>query len=289
MTNQLAKDFLEKNSAIEKLQEIMAMLRDKVHGCPWDLDQTLVSLIPHTIEEVYEVADAIEKNDIDNIVDELGDLLFQVIFYAQIGNEEKIFNFEDVANAIVRKLLRRHPHVFPTGDAKSFGRGKKISSDEVVTNWESIKLEEKKEKLEESNSESARSVFDNLPGALPALQKSVKLQKLAGKVGFDWPDTSDVLVKLKEEIVELEEAIGKSNKQEIESEFGDVLFTAVNMARHLNVDPELALRGANERFKNRVVWIENELGKSGEFVSDKNIDDLNQLWSEAKRHEIELD
>tara|TARA_B100000287_G_scaffold432954_1_gene493496 strand:+ start:793 stop:1662 length:870 start_codon:yes stop_codon:yes gene_type:complete len=289
MTNQLAKDFLEKNSAIERLQEIMAMLRDKVHGCPWDLDQTLVSLIPHTIEEVYEVADAIEKNDIDNIVDELGDLLFQVIFYAQIGNEEKIFNFEDVANAIVRKLLRRHPHVFPTGDAKSFGRGKKISSDEVVTNWESIKLEEKKEKLEESNSESARSVFDNLPGALPALQKSVKLQKLAGKVGFDWPDTSDVLVKLKEEIVELEEAIGKSNKQEIESEFGDVLFTAVNMARHLNVDPELALRGANGRFKNRVVWIENELGKNGEFVSDKNIDDLNQLWNEAKRHEIELD
>lgn len=289
MTNQLAKDFLEKKSAIESLQEIMAMLRDKVHGCPWDLDQTLVSLIPHTIEEVYEVADAIEKNDIDNIVDELGDLLFQVIFYAQIGNEEKIFNFEDVANAIVRKLLRRHPHVFPTGDAKSFGRGKKISSDEVVTNWESIKLEEKKEKLEESNSESARSVFDNLPGALPALQKSVKLQNLAGKVGFDWPDTSDVLVKLKEEIVELEEAIGKSNKQEIESEFGDVLFTAVNMARHLNVDPELALRGANGRFKNRVVWIENELGKNGEFVSDKNIDDLNQLWNEAKRHEIELD
>ena len=289
MTNQLAKDFLEKKSAIERLQEIMAMLRDKVHGCPWDLDQTLVSLIPHTIEEVYEVADAIEKNDIDNIVDELGDLLFQVIFYAQIGNEEKIFNFEDVANAIVRKLLRRHPHVFPTGDAKSFGRGKKISSDEVVTNWESIKLEEKKEKLEESNSESARSVFDNLPGALPALQKSVKLQKLAGKVGFDWSDTSDVFVKLKEEIVELEEAIGKSNKQEIESEFGDVLFTAVNMARHLNVDPELALRGANGRFKNRVVWIENELGKNGEFVSDKNIDDLNQLWNEAKRHEIELD
>lgn len=289
MTKQLAKDFLEKKSAIERLQEIMAMLRDKVHGCPWDLDQTLVSLIPHTIEEVYEVADAIEKNDIDNIVDELGDLLFQVIFYAQIGNEEKIFNFEDVVNAIVRKLLRRHPHVFPTGDAKSFGRGKKISSDEVVTNWESIKLEEKKEKLEESNSESARSVFDNLPGALPALQKSVKLQKLAGKVGFDWPDTSDVLVKLKEEIVELEEAIGKSNKQEIESEFGDVLFTAVNMARHLNVDPELALRGANGRFKNRVVWIENELGKNGEFVSDKNIDDLNQLWNEAKRHEIELD
>ena len=289
MTNQLAKDFLEKKSAIESLQEIMAMLRDKVHGCPWDLDQTLVSLIPHTIEEVYEVADAIEKNDIDNIVDELGDLLFQVIFYAQIGNEEKIFNFEDVANAIVRKLLRRHPHVFPTGDAKSFGRGKKISSDEVVTNWESIKLEEKKEKLEESNSESARSVFDNLPGALPALQKSVKLQKLAGKVGFDWPDTSDVLVKLKEEIVELEEAIGKSNKQEIESEFGDVLFTAVNMARHLNVDPELALRGANGRFKNRVVWIENELGKNGEFVSDKNTDDLNQLWNEAKRHEMELD
>ena len=289
MTNQLAKDFLEEKIAIEKLQEIMAMLRDKVHGCPWDLDQTLVSLIPHTIEEVYEVADAIEKNDIDNIVDELGDLLFQVIFYAQIGNEEKIFNFEDVANAIVRKLLRRHPHVFPTGDAKSFGRGKKISSDEVVTNWESIKLEEKKEKLEESNSESARSIFDNLPGALPALQKSVKLQKLAGKVGFDWPDTSNVLVKLKEEIVELEEAIGKSNKQEIESEFGDVLFTAVNMARHLNVDPELALRGANGRFKNRVVWIENELGKNGEFVSDKNIDDLNQLWNEAKRHEIELD
>ena len=289
MTNHLAKDFLEKKSAIERLQEIMGMLRDKVHGCPWDLDQTLASLIPHTIEEVYEVADAIEENDIDNIVDELGDLLFQVVFYAQIGNEEKIFNFDDVANAIVNKLLRRHPHVFPTGDATSFGRGKKISADEVVTNWESIKLEEKKEKLEESNSESFRSVFDNLPRALPALQKSVKLQKLAAKVGFDWSDTSDVLVKLKEEIGELEEAIGKNNKQEIESELGDVLFTAVNMARHMNVDPELALRGANGRFKNRFVWVENELGKNGEFVSDKNIDDLNQLWNEAKRHEIELD
>ena len=289
MTNRPTKEFLEKKSAIERLQEIMGMLRDKEHGCPWDLDQTLASLIPHTIEEVYEVADAIEKNDIDSIVDELGDLLFQVIFYAQIGNEEKIFNFEDVSNAIVRKLLRRHPHVFPTGDATSFGRGKKISADEVVTNWESIKLEEKKEKLGESNSESAYSVLDNLPRALPALQNSVKLQKLAAKVGFDWPDTSDVLVKLKEEVVELQDAIRKNNKQEIESELGDVLFTAVNMARHMNVDPELALRGANGRFRKRFVWIENELGKNAECVSDKNFDELDQLWNEAKLQEVEFE
>ena len=289
MTNRPTKEFLEKKSAIERLQEIMGMLRDKEHGCPWDLGQTLASLIPHTIEEVYEVADAIEKNDIDSIVDELGDLLFQVIFYAQIGKEEKIFNFEDVSNAIVRKLLRRHPHVFPTGDATSFGRGKKISADEVVTNWESIKLEEKKEKLGESNSESAYSVLDNLPRALPALQNSVKLQKLAAKVGFDWPDTSDVLVKLKEEVVELQDAIRKNNKQEIESELGDVLFTAVNMARHMNVDPELALRGANGRFRKRFVWIENELGKNAECVSDKNFDELDQLWNEAKLQELEFE
>ena len=219
----------------------------------------------------------------------MGDLLFQVIFYAQIGKEEKIFNFEDVSNAIVRKLLRRHPHVFPTGDATSFGRGKKISADEVVTNWESIKLEEKKEKLGESNSESSYSVLDNLPRALPALQNSVKLQKLAAKVGFDWPDTSDVLVKLKEEVVELQDAIRKNNKQEIESELGDVLFTAVNMARHMNVDPELALRGANGRFRKRFVWIENELGKNAECVSDKNFDELDQLWNEAKLQELEFE
>ena len=289
MTNRPIKEFFEKKSAIEKLQEIMVMLRDKEHGCPWDLDQTLASLVPHTIEEVYEVADAIEENDIDNIVDELGDLLFQIIFYSQIGHEENIFNFEDVANAIVHKLLRRHPHVFPAGDAASFGLGKKISADEVVTNWESIKLEEKKEKLVEMDGKNVRSVFDNLPRALPALQRSVKLQKSAAKVGFDWPETSSVLLKLKEEIVELEEAISIKNTQEIESELGDVLFTVVNMARHMNIDPESALRKANVRFENRFVWIENELAKNGEFVSDKNIDELNQLWNEAKFQEIEFD
>ena len=282
MTNQPTKEFLEKKSDIEKLQEIMGMLRDKDHGCPWDLDQTLASLVPHTIEEVYEVVDAIEKNDVDNIVDELGDLLFQIIFYAQIGNESNMFDFKDIVNSIVRKLLRRHPHVFPTGDAESFGQGQKISTDEVITNWESIKLEERKEKLVTIDRESFRSVFDGLPRALPALQRSVELQKLAASVGFDWPETSGVLLKLKEEIDELEEAIGKQNKQEIESELGDVLFTAVNIARRMNVDPELALRGASTRFENRFVWIETELKKNGKVVSDKNLDELNQLWNQAK-------
>ena len=282
MTNQPTKEFLEKKSDIEKLQEIMGMLRDKDHGCPWDLDQTLASLVPHTIEEVYEVVDAIEKNNVDNIVDELGDLLFQIIFYAQIGNESNMFDFQDIVNSIVRKLLRRHPHVFPTGDAESFGQGKKISTDEVITNWESIKLEERKERLVTIDRESFRSVFDGLPRALPALQRSVELQKLAATVGFDWPETSGVLLKLKEEIDELEEAIGKQNKQEIESELGDVLFTAVNIARRMNVDPELALRGASTRFENRFVWIETELKKNGKVVSDKNLDELNQLWNQAK-------
>ena len=282
MTNQPTKEFLEKKSDIEKLQEIMGMLRDKDHGCPWDLDQTLASLVPHTIEEVYEVVDAIEKNNVDNIVDELGDLLFQIIFYAQIGNESNMFDFKDIVNSIVRKLLRRHPHVFPTGDAESFGQGKKISTDEVITNWESIKLEERKERLVTIDRESFRSVFDGLPRALPALQRSVELQKLAATVGFDWPETSGVLLKLKEEIDELEEAIGKQNKQEIESELGDVLFTAVNIARRMNVDPELALRGASTRFENRFVWIETELKKNGKVVSDKNLDELNQLWNQAK-------
>ncbi len=282
MTNRPTKNFLEKKSAIETLQEIMGMLRDKDHGCPWDLDQTMASLVPHTIEEVYEVVDAIEKKDVDNIVDELGDLLFQIIFYAQIGNEENIFDFQDIVNAIVRKLLRRHPHVFPTGDAESFGQGQKISADEVITNWESIKLEEKKEKLVTTDRESFRSSSDDLPRALPALQRSLELQKLAAKVGFDWPETSSVLLKLKEEVDELEEAIGKQNKQETESELGDVLFTAVNIARHINVDPELALRGASTRFENRFLWIETELKKNGKVVSEKNLDELNQLWNKAK-------
>ena len=238
----------EEKSAIEKLQELMIMLRDKKYGCPWDLEQTLTSLIPHTIEEVYEVVDAIEKKNSEEMLDELGDLLFQVVFYAQIACEEKLFNFDDVANAIVQKLLRRHPHVFPTGAVTSFGEQSNISSDQVSINWDLIKLAEKKLKSSKQGEDSLKGIFDDLPRSLPALQRSTRLQKQAAKVGFDWLEISGVIAKLKEEVAELEQAIKEEDRIKIEAELGDVIFTAINMSRHAGIDAENALRGANTRF-----------------------------------------
>ena len=260
------------------------MLRDKKYGCPWDLEQTLTSLIPHTIEEVYEVVDAIEEKDSEQIVDELGDLLFQVVFYAQIASEEKLFNFEDVANAIVQKLLRRHPHVFPTGDVASFGEKSNISSDQVSINWDLIKLAEKKAKSGEKNGESLKGTLDGLPRSLPALQRSLKLQKRAAKVGFDWSEISDVISKLKEEIAELEQAINEEDKTKTDAELGDVLFSVINVSRHAAIDAEKALRGANSRFEKRFFWIERELARQGKLIKGETLQGLNQLWDKAKQN-----
>ena len=284
MNKETNKETYEEKSAIEKLQVVMAMLRDKKYGCPWDLEQTLSSLIPHTIEEVYEVVDAIENNNLEEMVDELGDLLFQVAFYAQIASEEKLFNFEDVANAIVKKLLRRHPHVFPTGDVASFGQQSKISSDQVSINWDLIKLAEKELKVGKPYDESLKGTFDGLPRSLPALQRSTKLQEQAAKVGFDWPEISGVISKLKEEVVELEQAVNEEDRAKIEAELGDVFFTAINLSRHAEVDAEKALRGANTRFEKRFSWVESELVSKGRLIEGETLQELNQLWDKAKQN-----
>ena len=272
----------EHKTAIEQLVTLMKMLRNEHFGCPWDLEQSIESLVPFTLEEVYEVVDAIEKRDMVELEEELGDLLFQVVFYAQIAQEEGLFNFDDVAKAITNKLVRRHPHVFPKGDVKSFGIKLKISSDQVVVNWEAIKKAEKEEKLAKKSIESEVIEMDGVPRAMPALERSRKIQKRAANVGFDWQEISPVVSKLKEEIEELEEAIGKGNSAAVEAELGDVLFSAVNIARHTDVDPESALRKTNSRFENRFKWIEQKLQSDGKSVTEMNLQQLDQLWEESK-------
>ena len=276
----------EHKTAIEQLVALMKMLRNEDFGCPWDLEQSIESLVPFTLEEVYEVVDAIEKRDMVELEEELGDLLFQVVFYAQIAQEEGLFNFDDVANAITNKLVRRHPHVFPKGEVKSFGINLKISSDQVVVNWEAIKKAEKEEKLARKSIESEaieiKSVLDGVPRAMPALERSRQIQKRAAIVGFDWQEISPAVSKLKEEVEELEEAIGKGNSAAVEAELGDVLFSAVNIARHADVDPESALRKANSRFENRFKWIEQKLQSDGKSISEMNLQQLDQLWEESK-------
>ncbi|MBM87077.1 MAG: nucleoside triphosphate pyrophosphohydrolase [Gammaproteobacteria bacterium] len=273
----------KKRSPIEQLIIIMSMLRDREFGCPWDLEQSFHSLIPYTLEEVYEVVDALEQNDMHGLEDELGDLLFQVIFYAQIANEEELFSFDDVANAIVNKLVRRHPHVFPDGDVENFGSPAEISSDQVVINWEQIKNEEKKSgkgTLKRVNVKT--SELDDIPVALPSLDRSRKLQKRAARVGFDWQSLPPVLSKLKEEIAELEDAISMGQREDIQAELGDVLFTVVNVARHTQVDAEAALRSANKRFENRFKWVEAKLLEQGKTFEQAQLKELNRLWEKAK-------
>lgn len=276
-------------SNIETLVELMQKLRDPKHGCPWDLKQSMNSLLPHTLEEAYEVAEAIENGCRVELEDELGDLLFQVVFYAQLAREENSFDFESVAAGIVRKLLRRHPHVFPDGTLSSFGQAQELSPDQVVENWEAIKKierEEKHEKLLASGAKPQREklgILDDVPKSLPAMDRARKLQKRAAGVGFDWDDMRPVLGKLKEEIAELEEALAGGNQAEVEHELGDVLFATVNLARHTKIEAESALRGCNKRFEARFRYIENELAQRGESVDEKNLEDLDSLWEKAKQ------
>ncbi|MED5529852.1 MAG: nucleoside triphosphate pyrophosphohydrolase [Pseudomonadota bacterium] len=281
-----------KRSAIEKLVALMVMLRDQKLGCPWDLEQTIESLVPYTLEEVYEVVDAIDKNDMVELKDELGDLLFQVVFYAQIACEEGLFTFDDVADSITAKLIRRHPHVFPDATIGSFGSKSYISSDQVVVNWEAIKQEEKIKKLQhraqrgqtekEDSTDAIASTLDDVPRSLPALERAYKLQKRAANTGFDWSDIAPVIEKLKEESAEFQSALETKNQQQIQAEIGDVLFTAVNLARHASVEPEIALRSANHRFEERFKWIETTLYSRDQTVNETNQEQLDELWEQAK-------
>jgi len=272
-------------TAIDRLIVIMTMLRDKQHGCPWDLEQSIKSLLPYTLEEVYEVADAIENNDLVELEDELGDLLFQVIFYAQIAKEQGAFDFQDIAAAISSKLLRRHPHVFPDGDMKKFGIPQNISADQVVVNWEAIKeveREEKRKKGGKKASQQLESLLDDVPRALPAMERARKLQKRAAQVGFDWAGIGPVLEKLKEEVQEFEEALAGGDAERMSDELGDVLFAAVNLARHSKIEPEVALRSANRRFEPRFKWIEVALTAKGRSLKEASLEELDMLWDEAK-------
>lgn len=274
---------------IESLIELMGKLRDPEFGCPWDLKQSIESLLPHTLEEVYEVADAIENGDRVELEDELGDLLFQVVFYAQLAKEEGAFDFDDVAAGVTRKLLRRHPHVFPDGSLASFGKPQELSPDQVLLNWDAIKeieRAEKQEKLKQMGMAPATTVaslLDDVPRALPAMERARKLQKRAATVGFDWPELKPVLEKLKEEVQELEDAIAQANSADIEHELGDVLFATINLGRHVKIEPEVALRGCNSRFEARFRYIEEKLKESGQEITDASLEELDAFWDLAKQ------
>ncbi len=271
---------------IEKLLQIMSMLRDSTFGCPWDLKQSFASLTRYTLEEVYEVVDAIENNALDQLRDELGDLLFQVVFYAQLAHEAKHFDFGDVVAGIADKLLRRHPHVFPQGKLKNFGQPQQLSPEQVVENWEAIKGVERAQKASSRGVGKEDGVLANIPLALPALERALKIQGRAAQVGFDWPDAEAVLAKVKEEIAELELAIHTGETGAIEDELGDLLFAVVNLARHQKVDAETALRSANRKFHRRFAYIEEQLKARKQQFTDVNLEQLDVYWEEAKRNKL---
>ncbi|WP_269434580.1 nucleoside triphosphate pyrophosphohydrolase [Aliidiomarina indica] len=259
---------------MQRLLNIMQDLRDPKHGCPWDREQTMDTLIPYTIEEAYEVADAITKGDMRGIRDELGDLLFQVVFYAQLGNEQGKFDFDDVAAGISDKLVRRHPHVFGDLDA--------ADSAEVLRNWEQIKRQER-----QGNDVEEASVLAGIPSNLPALMQASKIQKRCATVGFDWAEPAPVLAKINEEVeeVRVELARNEPNQAAIEEEIGDLLFAVVNLARHCHVNPETALRKANEKFTNRFKKLEKLAEKKGISVEKASLDSLEDLWGKVKSTE----
>ncbi|MCR4511181.1 nucleoside triphosphate pyrophosphohydrolase [Pseudomonas sp. 32.2.56] len=267
---------------LDDLLHLMARLRDPQHGCPWDLKQSYATIVPHTLEEAYEVADAIERGDFDHLPGELGDLLFQVVYYSQLAREEGRFEFAQVVDGITRKLIRRHPHVFPDGDLYGAVDVAKLEEDAVKQRWEAIKAEERAEK---ANAPEQLSLLDDVPTALPSLSRAIKLQKRAAQVGFDWPEALPVVDKVREELDEVLEAMSENDPEAIGEEIGDLLFVVSNLARHLKVDPETALRAANAKFERRFRFIEQALREAGRSMEDCVLDELDALWGEAKKLE----
>ena len=248
----------------------MARLRDRDTGCPWDVEQDFSTIAPYTIEEAYEVADAIERNDMAELKEELGDLLLQVVFHAQMADEAGHFDFDDVTNTISEKMVRRHPHVFADAELTAGA-------------WEAHKEAERHEK-----SDMPPSALDGVALALPALLRAVKLQKRAARVGFDWSDAKDILAKLREELGELTDELTpdfEQNRDALIDEFGDVLFVYANLARHLDIDPEQALRGTNAKFERRFREVEQRLVKQGKTAKDASLDEMEALWIAIKREE----
>jgi ATP diphosphatase len=268
---------MSKNYSISDLRYLMARLRDPETGCPWDIKQSYATIASHTVEEVYEVVDAIERNDLSDLSEELGDLLFQIIFYCQLAEEQGEFDFDTVINHITSKLVRRHPHVFPEGTLESTRAGSSIDEQQIKQNWEAIKQEERQNK---GNS----GILDDVPNALPAQMRATKLQKRAANYGFDWPEIGGVFAKVKEELAELQQEVDSDNKARQEEELGDLMFACVNLARHLSIDPERALAKTNNKFKCRFESMDTEL----DLKNNKSleIEQLEQAWGNAKQAEI---
>jgi ATP diphosphatase len=266
---------------ISRLIEIMAQLRTPVTGCPWDLEQNFATIAPYTIEEAYEVADAIARGDFDDLRDELGDLLLQVVYHARMAEEQDAFAFADVVEAITTKMIRRHPHVFADRDGNIQPAG-------VVSAWECIKAEEKAERAARRDGEPHKSLLANVKAGLPALTRAMELQRKASTVGFDWNDPRAVLNKIREEADEIESALDSADKDELAAETGDLLFALVNLARHIDADPEMALRGANAKFERRFAYIERTLTAKGRTLDSASLEEMDALWDEAKEKETSV-
>ena len=304
-----------KLSEMQRLLKIMAQLRDPQSGCPWDVKQTMESLTRYTIEEAYEVADAIANGDMHDIKDELGDLLFQVVFYAQIASESSAFTFDDVAQSISDKLVRRHPHVFANalasegvGDTNENVKVERtlLSDSALNAQWDAIKAQEKqlkKQRLKQDNEAIENSILDNVPKGMPALMYAQKLQKACAKVGFDWPDAAPVIDKVREEVEEIQQELDfkqraqgalktgvvplnsgvPDNQQAIEEEIGDALFAMVNLARHCKVDADTALRNASNKFANRFKGVERLAAEQGDKLDALTLDEMEALWQQVKQ------
>lgn len=283
---------MEPSKDISRLLDIMAALREPETGCPWDVVQTFETIKPYTIEEAYEVADAIERNDPDDLCDELGDLLLQVVFHARIAEEAGLFAFGDVVEAITKKMIRRHPHVFAVSDA--------ATPDAVKLQWDEIKRQEKQERAERHAARaraSGKPVADDpkagflgsVQRSFPALTEALKLQEQAARVGFDWSEAEPILDKIEEEIGELREALKAGRSDKIADELGDLIFALANIGRHVKADPEQALRGTNTKFRRRFGYIETSLQANGETLKDATLERMEELWQEAKVGERQLD
>lgn len=264
--------FVVNQYTIDDLLYLMARLRDPESGCPWDIKQDYASIAPSTLEEAYEVVDAIEKQDFAHLKEELGDLLFQVIFYSQLGKEEHRFEFAGVVSDLVAKLIRRHPHIFPDGTLHSRIDNRQILPGDVKARWEAIKQQEREAK-------GARRLLADVPLNLPALSRAAKLQKRAASVGFDWDDVYGPIAKVREELLEVEAELDSGDRSALEEELGDLLFAAVNIARYMKIDPEQALRRANQKFEQRFAFIEDNAGQS---LDKTSIEEMNRLWDLAK-------
>jgi ATP diphosphatase len=270
---------MEPSKDIARLLDLMAALRHPETGCPWDIEQSFETIKPYTIEEAYEVADAIERNDMDDLKDELGDLLFQVVFHAQMASEAGEFSFGDVVEAVMTKMIRRHPHVFARSDVST--------PDAVKVQWDEIKAAEKRERTERRARRGITEDFKagflgSVQRSQPALTEALKLQERAAKVGFDWSEAEPILDKIEEEIAELREALKAGAPEKVNDELGDLIFALVNIGRHVKADPEQALRGTNTKFRHRFRYIETSLQADNVSLEEADLDQMEALWQEAK-------